>query len=237
MSSLNDPHAVREEYASEQNLLGRRAAYRFATGPSAPDILFAAIAEARPGRVLEVGCGPGEVAARVQEELGAEVVALDISPRMVELARERGVSAQVGDVQELPFEDEAFDLAVAAWMLYHVPDVPRALAEVARVLRPGGRLVAVTNYLDHLHEARELIGAPARTFTSFSGDTGEELLREQFADVERREASGDIRFPERAALVSYVQATRGLWRLDTEVPDVDLPFVVRRRTVVFVATK
>ena len=44
---------------------------------------------------------------------------------MVELARARGVDARVGDVQALPFEDESFDAALAAWMLYHVPDVER----------------------------------------------------------------------------------------------------------------
>ena len=78
-------------------------------------------------------------------ELGAEVVALDVSERMVELARARGVDARVGDVQELPFADASFDTVVAAWMLYHVPDLDRGLAEIARVLAPGGRLVAVTN--------------------------------------------------------------------------------------------
>ena len=237
MSRLNDPQAVREEYADERGLTGRRAAYRYATGPNAPEIAFAAIAEAAPRRVLEVGSGPGELAARVQEKLGATVVAVDLSERMVELARARGVDALVGDVQQLPFGDGEFDLAVAAWMLYHVPDVRRGLAELARVLKPGGRLVAVTNYLDHLLEVRQLIGAPPRTFTAFSGENGEELLRQHFACVERREASGEIRFPNGAAVVSYVRATRSLWRLDADVPEIELPFIVRRRTVVFVATK
>ena len=62
---------------------------------------------------------------------------VDVSPRMVELARARGVDARVGDVQELPFDDGSFDCAVAAWMLFHVPDLDRGLAELARVLRPG----------------------------------------------------------------------------------------------------
>ena len=64
---------------------------------------------------------------------------------MVELTCSRGVEALVGDVQALPFDDGSFDAAVAAWMLYHVPDVDRPIAELAPVSRPGGRLVAVTN--------------------------------------------------------------------------------------------
>jgi ubiquinone/menaquinone biosynthesis C-methylase UbiE len=63
-----------------------------------------------------VGCGRGELAERIALEVGAEVVAVDQSERMVELARER-VDARVGDVQELAFDDGSFDCAVAAWML------------------------------------------------------------------------------------------------------------------------
>ena len=67
------------------------------------------------------------------------VTFVDLSQRMVELARARGIAdAHVGDVQELPFADASFDTVVAAWMLYHVPDLDRGLAEIARVLEPGG---------------------------------------------------------------------------------------------------
>jgi len=69
-------------------------------------------------------------------------------------------------VQSLPFADESFDTAVAAWMLYHVPDIDRGIAELARVLAPGGRLVAVTNSELHLHELRELIAYPGRELFS-----------------------------------------------------------------------
>jgi SAM-dependent methyltransferase len=235
--SLNDPRVVREEYASEHGLEGRRAAYRYAEGPNAPELAFAAVAEVAPPRVLEVGPGPGELSARVAAELGAEVVAVDISPRMVELARGRGVDARVGDVQQLPFGDREFDCAIAVWMLYHVPDVDRALGELARVLRPRGRLVAVTNRLDHLRELRELVGRPDPAVTAFSGDNGAELLRRHFARVEERDAGGTIRFPDRAAVLAYVEASRTLFSARPEVPDVDCPFVVTRRPVIFVAEK
>jgi SAM-dependent methyltransferase len=237
LSELNDPARVREEYASEGGLLGRRAAYEFATGPDAREGLFAAIAEAEPARVLEVGCGPGELAARIQAELGATVVAIDVSERMVALARDRGVDARVGDVQRLPFDDASFDCTIAAWMLYHVPDVRRGLAELSRVLEPGGRLVAVTNGVAHMQELRVLVGLPGATETAFTAENAEALLREHFDRVERREASGTVRFPDRAAVVSYVRASFTLYR-GADVPDdVPEPFVVSRRPVVFVADK
>src|SRR4029078_7030536 len=101
----------------------------------------------------------------MQRDLAATVSFVDVSPRMVELARARGVDAQVGDVQELPFADGSFDVAVAAWMLYHVPHLDRGLSELARVLRPGGILVAVTNSRYHLLELRELVGSGPSTLS------------------------------------------------------------------------
>ncbi len=67
--------------------------------------LVEAVVEAKPGRVLEAGCGWGELAEWIRRGTGAEVVAVDLSPHMVDLARERGVDARIADVQELPFED------------------------------------------------------------------------------------------------------------------------------------
>ena len=234
--TLDDPRVVAEEYASERGLEGQRAAYRFATGPNASQMAFAAVAEAAPRRVLEVGCGPGELAERIQAELGADVVAVDISPRMVELARGRGVDTRVGDVLDLPFAAAEFDCAVAAWMLYHVPDPDRALGELARVLGSGGRLVAVTNEPDHLRELRALLGLPTdRAAQPFSGANGEELLGRHFERVEMRDAAGTIRFPNRPEVVAYVEASRTLLDSRTEVPEFEGELVVTRHPVVFVA--
>jgi ubiquinone/menaquinone biosynthesis C-methylase UbiE len=137
----DDPALVREQYARENNLQARRDLYEEVAGPHAPDVLWQTLVEWQPTRVLEVGGGPGELAERMQHELGASVRFVDISPRMVELARGRGIEARVGDVQALPFAHGEFDTVVAAWMLYHVPNIDLGLAEIARVLRPGGALI------------------------------------------------------------------------------------------------
>jgi SAM-dependent methyltransferase len=155
---------------------------------------------------------------------------------MVELARGRGVEARVGDVLDLPFAAGEFDCAVAAWMLYHVPDPDRALAELARVLGAGDRLVAVTNAPDHLRELRALLGLPTdQAAHPFSGANGEELLRRHFDHVEVRDAAGTIRFPNRDEVVAYVEASRTLLTSRAEVPKLDGEFVVTCHPVVFVA--
>jgi SAM-dependent methyltransferase len=237
MIRLNDPDTVAREYASEAGLAARRAAYTNAEGPDAPAMVFDAVAEVSPKRVLEVGCGMGQLAQRMHEELDAVVVAVDQSERMVELTRERGVDARVADVQKLPFGDGEFDCAVAAWMLYHVADVERALDELARVLRPAGRLVAVTNYSDHLRELRELVGQEPRTSWTFRGEEAEALLRTRFSAIEKIDAAGTVTFRDRDALLAYVLPSKQLFGGETEVPELTEPLVVRRRPVIFVATK
>jgi ubiquinone/menaquinone biosynthesis C-methylase UbiE len=235
---LDDPEHVREQYASEAGLAARKAIYTEVTGPDAREIVFEGIAEVAPRRVLEVGCGEGELAKRLQFELGAEVIALDQSERMVELTRARGVDARVGDVRMLPFEDGSFDVAVAAWMLYHVRNVDRAVGELARVLRPGGRLVAATNASDHLHEMLSLAGL-ARAFDdlSFRAENGAEALERHFARVEIRDASGTVTFRDAEQIRSYLRSSARFADGADRVPELTEPLVARRRHVVFVAEK
>jgi SAM-dependent methyltransferase len=195
---------------------------------------FEAIAEVAPGRVLEVGCGEGELAERMVRELGCEVIATDQSQRMVELTRERGLDARVADVRDLPFADAEFDAVLAAWMLFHVAEVDVAVGELARVLRPGGRLVAVTVGAGHLGELVSLLGVE-RTPLSFDGDNGERLLSRHFPSVDRREAFGWIAFPDREEAQAYVDASVAFG--GRTLPPLEGPLRVRRAPVVFVADR
>jgi SAM-dependent methyltransferase len=230
---LDDPEVVRREYADETRLAMRKAAHASAEGPDARDVVFEAVAEAGPQRILEVGCGDGEFAERMARGLRASVVAIDQSERMVELARGRGLQAEVRDVQDLGFGDGTFDCAVAAWMLYHVADLDRALAELARVLRPGGRLVAVTNGPDQLRELFELLGqTPVES--SFHCEGGTRALLRYFTRVERRDVEGWLVFPDAAAAQSYVDS---MIVLSGRVPPVEGPIRARRTPCVFVAEK
>jgi SAM-dependent methyltransferase len=238
---FDDPSLVRREYANEERFRARRKVFtELVEGPNAEELAFEAVAEVRPERVLEVGSGLGYLAERIQRELGAEVVALDLSPRMVDLARERGVDARVGDVQELPFGEAEFDVAVANWMLYHVPDLDRALAELARVLRPGGRLVAATFGEDQLIELWRKLGNEHVAALGFNSESGAEALARHFTRVERRDALGTTVFPDREAVRDYVSSTiRGshlAGRVD-EVPEFAEPFRARSSQALFVAEK
>jgi 2-polyprenyl-3-methyl-5-hydroxy-6-metoxy-1,4-benzoquinol methylase len=236
VSHLNDPDVVREQYASEQALRARASLWADIEGPNPKDVLFDAIAACSPRRVLEVGGGEGWLSDRVAKDLGAEVTMVDQSERMVELACERGVDARVGDVQALPFADASFDLVIAAWMLYHVTDLDLGLSEIARVLEPGGQLVANTNSKDHCGELFSLIGYPADARAQlFNAENGEASLRRHFADVARADVLAWVTVRERQTLVDY---RASLMTPTDPVPvGVELPLRIGSRGVVFTATK
>jgi SAM-dependent methyltransferase len=238
VTRLDDPELVAGEYADDARLRRRAQAYTGATtARDAREPAVAAVAEARPSRVLEVGCGWGELAAWIARDTGAEVVATDLSARMVELARSQGVDARLADVQALPFADGEFDVAVAAWMLYHVPDLDRGVAELARVLRPGGRLVAVTNSRFHLLELRELVGSGPSTL-KFSREDGEEILARQFAHVRREDLDGRLEFADRSEVEEYVRASISMSPFVGNLPEVIAePFFARRANSIFIADK
>jgi SAM-dependent methyltransferase len=232
--SLNDPALVRREYADESRFAVRAAAWDSAVGPDPKEVAFEAVAEVAPRRVLEVGPGRGELAERITGELGAHVYAVDQSPRMAELTRSRGIETVVGDVQDLPFADGVFDCAVAAWMLYHVPDVDRGLRELRRVLRPGGRLVAVTNSERNLTELWAAFGDRAARRHPFSAENGEWPLLRWFTLVERRDVRGTVTFADWDAARRYVAASTSRAHLAGELPCFEGPLRASRHVVVFV---
>lgn len=235
---LDDPELVRREYADEHRLARRSALYReFLRGDDPLEVAFTTVCALRPRRVLQVGCGRGAFAHRVAVELGASVIAIDLSPRMVALARELGVDALHGDVQELPFADGAFDCVVANWMLHHVPRLGRAVAEVSRVLAPGGSLVATTMGAGDLEELWSLLGSASRSEASFTAESGAAVLAPRFGRVERRDVYGTLEFPGAGMARRFVAASLSSNHLVPLVPDFAGPVEVSTHNCVFTAVR
>ena len=91
--------------------------------------------------VLEVGCGTGLVLKRIRD-FARTARGVDLSPGMLEKARARGLDVQLGSATELPFEANQFDVTCSFKVLAHVPEIEKALSEMARVTRPGGVVLA-----------------------------------------------------------------------------------------------
>jgi demethylmenaquinone methyltransferase / 2-methoxy-6-polyprenyl-1,4-benzoquinol methylase len=106
---------------------------------------LAAASVVRPGdRVLDAACGTGDLALAALEA-GGDVTGLDFSERMLERARRKSDAIEWirGDVLALPFDDATFDAATIGFGIRNVEDLDEALRELARVLRPGGRLAVL----------------------------------------------------------------------------------------------
>lgn len=229
-----DPARVREQYATEDNLETRSSVWHpAADGRDPTEVAAAEVRASGPSSVLEVGCGTGAFAERLTRDLpGTSYVAVDQSQRLAELTAARGVDARVADVQDLPFADASFDVVAALWMLYHVPDLDRGLAEARRVLRPGGRFVAVTNGEEHTADLRrEAGGGPL--VTTFSSENGESALLRHFDRVRHEDFRTRAIFPDHAAALAYLASFRDgfAW----ELPAFEGPREYAGHVTVFVA--
>lgn len=111
-----------------------------------------------PGQeVLDIGSGPGLLARELADEVGpsGRVRGIDLSEPMLEMGRRRcaerpWVAFEHADAAKLPFEDDSFDAVVSTQVYEYVEDIPGALAEVARVLRPGGEMAILDTDYDSL---------------------------------------------------------------------------------------
>lgn len=242
-SWLEDPDQVAQEYASEEAFRQRTLAFsELLEGPDEEEIVRSRLLAARPRRLLDVGSGLGGLCAWAQAQLEGEVVAVDSSPRMVELAARAGVTAVRADMRQLPFPDRSFDGVVECAVLYHVPDADRAIAEAARVLDAGGLLLATTGSDDELERDRawgSLLGEEiaARPPLSFSRENGRDLLLRSFCHVEQVDCDSALVFPTRERLVRYMQALPRARDAAGRVPELIEPFRLPVKTTVFQATR
>jgi SAM-dependent methyltransferase len=117
-----------------------------------------AVPHARGARVLEVGAGTGLILRRLAA-VAEDAVGVDLSLGMASKARQRGLGVLLATATELPFRDDTFDLVCCFKVLAHVPDVEGALREMARVTRPGGRVLAeLYNPMSLRYLAKRLAG-------------------------------------------------------------------------------
>jgi demethylmenaquinone methyltransferase / 2-methoxy-6-polyprenyl-1,4-benzoquinol methylase len=194
VQAMFDRVAPRYDLANTVLSLGQDARWRRVTaGAAAP----------AGARVLDVAAGPGNVARELVRQGAAEVTALDLSFNMLwEGAREQpdGITWVNGDALALPFEDATFDAVTISFGLRNVPDPQAALAEFARVLRPGGRAV-VCEFSDptwapfrHVYR-RYLVGALPRVAQLVSSS----------APAYRYLADSILAWPDRVTLAGWMR--------------------------------
>ncbi|MFL6033319.1 MAG: class I SAM-dependent methyltransferase [Rubrobacteraceae bacterium] len=161
------------------------------------------------GKVLEVAVGTGRNFPFYPE--GVRLTGIDLSPAMLEIARKRadelGVDADLreGDAQELPFPEASFAMVVCTLSLCNIPDDRRAIAEMKRVLRPGGRLLL----LDHVRASSKAWLAAQRVLEPLSWRfSGDHLLRRPLDYVLAEGFAVEQRERYKAGIVERLSARR-----------------------------
>ncbi|MGW6390724.1 class I SAM-dependent methyltransferase [Streptomyces sp. NPDC055103] len=215
-------------YNGDRDLAARQSLYRWQTPRyDLPGIVAEKLSDVR-GRVVDIGCGNGTFVQRLrQDRPDLSLLGLDIAPGI--LAGIPGPVA-VADATRLPLAAGSVDAALALHMLYHVPDIPQAVRELARVVTREGLVIASTNSgrdkteLDDLWQraAGDVLGidrGPARISLGarFSLEKAPAFLGEEFRRVEVVELPGVITVRDAEPVIAYLASYRA-WADQHHVP-------------------
>ncbi|SRR6266496_4514100 len=171
--------------------------------------------------ILELGCGPGYLWNDCVNRIpaGWRITLSDLSPGMVDAAWRnlvvirRTFKFEQIDAQSIPYPSESFDAVIANHMLYHVPDRANAIAEIRRVLKPSGHLIATTVGQCHLYEMSELLqrahldGSFQEFSRAFTLENGLQQLKRFFSEVEMIRYEDNLQITEVEPIIAYVHSS------------------------------
>jgi ubiquinone/menaquinone biosynthesis C-methylase UbiE len=224
MSKFTDQNYLKtDQYKDSSNLEARVAIHkRFSTNPYGWLIwVFDRLLDLPDkAKILELGCGPGylwkENASRVPSAW--DITLSDLSSGMLDSAWKnlvvtgRNYKFKEIDAQEIPFADETFDAVIANHMLYHVPDKPKAIAEIKRGLKTGGRFFATTVGEDHMKEMMDWyrqvhVDKVWESFAnSFTLENGLEQVRSFFPNVTVSRYEDNLEVTELEPIMAYIRS-------------------------------
>jgi SAM-dependent methyltransferase len=227
------------QYADDRNLRARQRLWQHQVPFFDVVDWVLGLAGLSPGmRVLDAGCGNGEY-LRALAAQPVRAAGCDLSLGMLRSAAHPALFC--ADVTALPVRDGAFDVVLAAHMLYHVPDRPAAVRELRRVLAPGGACIAVTNGARHLRPLRALVeraagtAAPGWTMraatAAFTAENAAAQLAGAFGRVScvRPDREAPVVIRHAAVAAEYVASWAGFYQDQVARPWADVVADVRRQ--------
>lgn len=188
----------------------------------------------------ELGCGTGDMWKDKEAMIAScsKLVLSDFSAGMVKVSKETvgihdNVEYQVIDIQDIPFGDETFDIVIANMMLYHVPDLDRAISEVRRVLKKGGKFYCATygehGITEYLTKLFSEYGVEDSINKNFTLQNGSEILGKVFSKVEKLEYVDSLQVREVDDMVEYIYSLSSMMPL-RNVPKQDVKNMLLQHT-------
>ncbi len=223
----NDPQAVGRMYLTDEALRIRQETHELYSEPKLDftDWALDSVSWRGDETVLDIGSGPGRYYHALQTRYpNIRYYACDLYAGMVQTHPYKNTLA-LADAQRLPYSDASFDVVMANHMLFHVPDVERALRELRRVVKPGGYVMATTNSIHTMPEFQALmrraitllsppgtanVRVPGQHTDPFTLESGTRLLSRHFFAVVRYDLPRSLIFPSADPALAYLNSTRSV---------------------------
>ncbi len=172
-------------------------------------------------QILELGCGTGKLWADnyTQVPNTCKIVLSDFSERMLDNARMnlKGIDLNIKfeniNAEKIPYPEHTFDLIVACHMLYHVPDLSKALSEISRTLKPNGRFISTTVSVQHMAELNSFLSRfnlhkrdRQKYYNEIHIETGREILEPYFSNIFCYEYINPVEIYEVTPLLTYIKS-------------------------------
>lgn len=226
---MNNPQMVAQQYSTDQYLQTRIRTHKLYTVGANLEQGIDEVLKLEPMEsLLDIGTGSGNFPTRLREagHLG-RLIGMDFSSGMLEVAstKTKEVEWIQGNAMELPFPDSSFDVVTARHMLYHVPDMNKAIREAKRVLKLGGRFMAVTNDDGYMLEFWNAVFEAVKDNADFATMTDEVLnpkffaahLEEQIQNVFHTTTftrlMGSLKFPGARPVLEYWDSIQGSYEI------------------------
>jgi ubiquinone/menaquinone biosynthesis C-methylase UbiE len=229
MSDINDKKVVEKQYATSANLNTRISIHdKYSTNKQGFGNWIYSHYEIEDGaRVLELGCGTGSMWKGHDELIKkcTEFVLSDFSDAMVETTRQTigefpNITYRSIDIQNIPYDTASFDVVIANMMLYHVPILSKALAEVRRVLKPNGKFYCATygehGIVEYLSKLLGEYGVEDNVNKNFTLQNGAAILSSVFKNIKKVNYEDSLAVTNIADLVDYVYSLSSMSALSSQ---------------------
>ena len=235
--NVTSQKVIKNQYGTDGNLDSRiRIKKLFSTGKQGWASFLLENFDLKPAcHILELGCGNAVFWKVVANKLppGVKLTLSDFSEGMLESAKNNTIGLNfienytVADAQFLPYGDNEFDIIIANYMLYHVPNVEKALSEISRVLKPNGSFFASTFGKNNLKEVtetfrnynNEIDSVLTEMVAVFGLENGGEMLSKYFNSVEIKRYENNLHITSFDSLVDYFLSYQGMGNISEFISD------------------